>query len=254
MIRIGPAGSGLGDEEGLREVKAKGLDALEFEFVYSVYLSNEQAKALGKLNKDLGLALSIHVPYYINLASEEKAKIAASKQRILSSCERGNHLGAKFIVFHPGFYGKRGPAETYAMVSTAIAEMQDIITKKGWEVTLAPETTGKGSQFGSLEELLRLRKERGCGLTVDFAHILARNGSIDYDKVVEQVKEIRPLHAHFSGINFGPKGERNHLLTPRDDAKKLLDALQKAKVDITIINESPDPVGDAVMMKSLLRA
>ncbi|MBU0979784.1 MAG: TIM barrel protein [Nanoarchaeota archaeon] len=251
MIRIGPAGTGPEPLKGMQEVKNAGLDAVELEFTYGVRMTNETAKEIGELNKKLGLWLSIHAPYYINLASEERQKIGASRTRILQSCERGHHMGAKYIVFHPAFYGKRSPEETYAMVSVAITKMQDVIDEKGWKVQLAPETTGKRSQFGSVEELLRLKDEHGCHLTVDFAHLLARHGSIDYDQVLDQLKGLKHIHAHFAGIEFGEKGERKHLKTPKEEAKKLLSILHRRKVDITIINESPETWEDAKMMKKI---
>src|SRR3989338_5638748 len=89
MIKIGPAGSsGLGNEEGIRHAKELGLSALEVEFTYGVRMSNDEAKKIGLLAQELGISLSIHAPYYINLNSEERPKVHASKTRILQSCER----------------------------------------------------------------------------------------------------------------------------------------------------------------------
>ena len=252
-IKIGPAGTGGDTLKGIQEIKKLGLDAVEIEFVRGVKMSNELAKKIGELNKKLGLRLSIHAPYYINLNSEEKAKIEASKQRILQSCERGHYLGAKYIVFHAAYYGKSSPEECYAVVKKAVIEMQEKIKQKKWDVYLCPETTGKGSQFGTVDELVRLSEETGCGMCVDFAHVYARdNGKIDYDYVMEQIKKVKNLTAHFSGINFTAKGERNHEITPPERIKELYKYLRKHDVSITIINESPDPFGDALKMKRML--
>ena len=80
MIKIGPAGSsGLGNEEGIKEVSENKLDALEVEFTYGVKMSLEKAKSIGELAKSLKINLSIHAPYYINLASKEKEKIMLIK-------------------------------------------------------------------------------------------------------------------------------------------------------------------------------
>src|SRR3989344_2796956 len=244
-IKIGPAGTGGDTLKGIQEIKNLGLDAVEIEFVRGVKMSNELAKKIGELNKKLGLRLSIHAPYYINLNSEEKAKIEASKQRILQSCERGHYLGAKYIVFHAAYYGKTSHEECYAAVKKAVIEMQEKIKQKKWDVCLCPETTGKGSQFGTVDELVRLSEETGCGMCVDFAHVYARdNGKIDYDYVMEQIKKVKNLTAHFSGINFTAKGERNHEITPPERIKELYKYLRKHDVSITIINESPDPMCD----------
>ncbi len=256
MIRLGPSGiGGVKDAVNrLEEYKKAGLSAAEIEFTYGVYIkSNKDASRIGKEAKRFGIMLSIHAPYYVNLASYDKKKLSASKKRILRCCEKGHYLRARYIVFHPAFYGKRGAEETYDMVKKAILEMQRVIKKKKWNVQLAPETTGKRSQFGSLDELLKLRKEIGCALCVDFAHLLAREGKINYNEIFKKLKPLKHVHSHFSGIEFTAKGERRHLLTPVSKIKEMLKYTKKYKVDITIINESPDPVGDCVKTLKLLK-
>jgi len=254
-VKFGPAGAGTSSIDGLNEVSKLGLDAVEIPFTYGVRMSNEEAKKRGTVAKKVNIDLSVHAPYYINLASEEKEKIEASKKRILRSCERAHHLGAKYIVFHAAFYTKRTKEEVYKMVKSAIIELQKAIKKNKWDVMLAPETTGKGSQFGDLDELLKLKKETGCHLTVDFSHIKARNnGKIDYKEVFKKLKPVKHIHAHFSGIEFTEKGERRHLITTKEDFLPLLKAIKSAKADITIINESPDPIGDTLKAKKLFKS
>ncbi len=253
-ILIGPAGSsGLGNVEGVKKVKELGLDAMEVEFTYGVNMSNATAKEVGELAKNLGISLSVHAPYYINLSSEEKAKISASKKRILDSCERAHYLGAKYVVFHPAYYGKLSKEECYKIVKEAMIDMQKHIKEKKWDVVLCPETTGKGSQFGDVDELARLSDETGCGVCVDFAHVYARNnGKIDYDAVCKKIKHIKVLTAHFSGIIFTAKGERAHKPTEPERIKELLKYLLKYGISIRIINESPQQLKDSVVTKQIL--
>ena len=251
-VKFGPAGAGTSSIEGLKEVARLGFDAVEVPFTYGVRMSNAEAKKRGEAAKEVNIDLSVHAPYYINLASFEKEKIAASKKRILRSCERAHNLGAKYIVFHAAFYTKRTKEETYKMVKSAIIEMQKAIKKNKWNVVLAPEITGKASQFGDLDELLKLKKQTGCHLTVDFAHLKARNnGIIDYKEVFRKLKPVKHIHAHFSGIEYTAKGERRHLLTTKQDLLPLLKAIKSSKADITVINESPDPIGDSLKAKKL---
>ncbi len=255
MIRVGPSGIGGVKEaiDVLKQYKKAGLSAAEVEFTYGVYIkNNEDARKIGEVAKKLGIMLSIHAPYYINLASNDKKKIEASKKRILSCCEKAHYLKAKYVVFHAAYYGKRNAAQTYEMVKKAIIDMQKVIKKKRWNVKLAPETTGKRSQFGNLDELLKLAKETGCSFCVDFAHMLAREGRIDYDEIFRKIKKFEHIHSHFSGIEFTDKGERRHLITPIAKIKELLKYIKKYKVDITIINESPDPVGDSIKTTKLI--
>jgi len=252
MIWLGPAGTGEGSEQGLKHIKELGLDGVEIEFTYGVRMSVETAKKLGVLAKKLGLKLSVHAPYYINLASDEIEKREASMKRILDSCERGYYLTAKYIVFHAAYYGKRNKEEIYTIVKKAILDMQRIIKKNKWDVILTPETTGKKSQFGDLDELLRLHKETGCSFCVDFAHLLARNGSIDYDEILNKLKGFKEVHCHFSGIEYSEKGERRHVITEKNDIKALFEKLLKTKINFMIINESPDPLGDSLKAKKVL--
>ncbi|MDH3878523.1 MAG: TIM barrel protein, partial [Desulfobacterales bacterium] len=201
--------------------------------------------------KEKGISLSVHAPYYINLASDEKEKIIASKRRILDSCERAAAFGARSVVFHAGFYQKKTAEQTYALIKKAVLEIQKKISKNKWEVQLCPEVTGKPSQFGSVEELLKLKKETRCGICVDFAHLYARQqGDIDYSQILKKLP--RKFHAHFSGIEYGPKGERKHLKTTKKFFEPLAQALLKTKRDITLICESPQPYRDAAMMKRVL--
>lgn len=253
-IIIGSAGTaGLGYEKGLEKCSKLGLKALECEFVYGVKMSNEEAKKIGAIAKKLNISLSVHAPYFINLASLEKPKVYASKTRILQSCERAHHLNAKYIVFHAGFYGKKTKEEIYDIIKKEIIDLQKTIKEKKWKVVLAPEVTGKASQFGDVDELLMLKKETKCHLTVDFSHIKARNnGKIDYDELFKKIKNIGHIHSHFSGIEWTEKGERRHLITDKDYIKEFLGYVVKYGVDITIINESPDTFGDCVKTKNIL--
>lgn len=253
MIRIGPAGFGGNPVAMIESVASYGVAAAEVEFTYGVRMKQEDARTLGKLNKKYNLMLSIHAPYYINLASKEKEKIEASKKRIIDSCDRGRLMGAKYVVFHAGFYQGRDKEEVFQMIKEGIIDIQQIIKKNRWNITLAPETTGKESQFGDIDELIRMKKETGCHLCVDFAHLKARNrGKIDYDEIMNKLKPLGHIHAHFSGIEWTDKGERRHLITPEKEIKELLSYLLKYNIDVTIINESPDSIGDSVKTLKIL--
>ncbi len=258
MIRvsIGPGGTaGLGYDNGLQKISSLGLTALEVELTHGVNMSNAAAKKAGELAKKLNIRLSVHAPYFVNLASDEKAKVNASKIRILQSCERAFHLGATHVVFHPGFYQKKTAEKTYSLIKEQIKSLMKTVKKKKWNCVLALETTGKHSAFGSLDELLSLVKDTKCSLTIDFAHLKARSeGKMGYGEMLDKVKHFKHIHSHFSGIEWTPKGERRHLLTPEKEIKDLLKEVLKRKLDITIINESPDVIGDACKMKKILES
>jgi len=98
--------------------------------------------------------------------------------------------------------------------------------------------------FGSVEEISRLVEETGCSFCLDFAHILAREKKVDYEKI-KKLFPRKEWHVHFSGIIYGDKGERSHRKTKSEEWRELLKNLPKDK-DITIINESPDMLNDSV--------
>lgn len=253
MIRIGPAGIGAGVDT-IPKLKELGISIAEVAFVHSIYMDNEKAKLIGEIAKKNKFQLSIHAPYYINLNSDEKAKVEASKRRILQSCERGHYLGAKYIVFHPGYTGKNTREETYNHIKEQMLELQKTIKQNKWKVQLAPETTGKISVFGDLDETLRLAKETKTKFCIDFSHLKARAlGKINYEEVIKKIKPYQPIHSHFSGIEWTDKGEKRHIMTSEKEAKELLQLLKKHKIDITIINESPGPLDDVLMMNRILQ-
>lgn len=257
-IKLGPAGTpGKSTLEGVSRVRELGLSAMEVEFVHGIMMKNELARKIGEEAKKHGTSLSVHAPYYINLNSAEPEKTDASKKRILASCERGHHMGAGKIVFHPAFYGKISPERTFQVVKAHILDLRKAIKKEGWNVELAPETTGKSTVFGSLEETIRLVKETGCSLCVDFAHLWARNqGHISYPEMLDKIqKELKPehLHIHFSGIAYGPSGERNHevMNDKNPPFTPLAREILERELDVTIISESPVTWKDSLMMKEI---
>ena len=168
------------------------------------------------------------------------------KKRILDCCKTGELLGAKYVVFHPGYYGKNSKEETYENIKNAILDMMKEIKKNKWRINIAVETMGKVNVFGSIEETKKLVKETKCGFCLDFAHLLARsNGKMSYEEMIEEFKEFKSWNCHFSGIEYGEKGEKHHKITPIEELKKLIKVLPKDK-EITIINESPQPFEDSV--------
>ena len=253
MIQLGPGGTaGLGYETAIPKLAELNLSALEVEFTYGVRMSNETAKEIGKLAKKNNISLSVHGPYYINLASKEKEKIQASITRILDSCERAHHLKATHVVYHSGFFQKQDPKLVKDLITENTSLIIDKIKENGWKTKISPELTGKPTQYGSIPELLQLRKDTGCEITIDFAHQKARQqGNIDYSEIFDQIKDLKHIHSHFAGIEWTEKGERNHKLTEREDILPLAKEIIKRKSDITIINESPDPIGDAFKTKKI---
>jgi deoxyribonuclease-4 len=248
IIRFGPAGLGGVKEAigNLEEFHRLGIRACEISFTYGPYIKKEDAPAIKESAERLGIQLSIHAPYWINLNSDDAKKLDMSKRRILASCEVGEWLGVKYVVFHAGFYGKGSREEAYENIRDVIKEIMAEMKAREYKVKIAVETMGKINVFGSDEEIKRLVRDTGCSFCLDFAHLIARsNGKMTYKEMVDSFREFDSWHCHFSGIVYGDKGEKNHIPTSSVELKKLLSSLPADK-DITIINESPVPVEDSV--------
>lgn len=263
LIKLGSAGVPLSAEKrdtasGIKKVAELGLQALEVEFVRGVNMSLPTAREVGKTAAESGIALSVHAPYYINLASEKKQIISESKKRIIDSLERGAKMGAKVVVVHAGYYGKNRE-EAIRMIAAACAETAEKIRDNDRNIILGIETSGKQGQFGPLEEILNICGTiKNCAPVVDFAHLFARQGgSIDYGKVLDSVRHYKHLHCHFSGINYsvvseGKGNERNHEPIGNPPFQPLAEEILKHNADITIICESPLLEKDALKMKKIL--
>ena len=248
-IKFGPAGLGAVKEaiSNLETYKSFGLEACEIAFTYGVYIKNkEDAENIGNVAEKLGIEWSMRARYWINFKSEDREKIEKSKQRILECLKVGTWLKAYRVVFHPGYYGKiKGKLETYEIIKREILEIMKEAKEKNYTPKLAPETTGKINVFGSVEEIASLVKQTGCEFCIDFAHILAREKKIEYELIEKSFPQGK-WHVHFSGIEYGEKGEKRHKRTDENELKKLLENLPRDR-DIVIINESPEPVEDSIL-------
>lgn len=252
-IKFGPAGIGPVKDaiSNLEHFHKLGLKACEITFTYGAYIKEkEDALKIGEAAKKLEIKLSIHAPYFVNLNSKEEKKIEDSKKRILKCCEIGNLLGAKRIVFHPGFYSGMDSAEASVKIKKSIIEMQKIIKKNKWNIELCPEVMGKVNVFGSIDEIGDLVKATGCGVTIDIAHVLARYGRYEFEEIIKTFK-MKKWHMHFSGIEYGEKGEKRHLPTPIKEWEKILEFLKKLDKEVILICESPTAVKDSVIGKEI---
>jgi deoxyribonuclease-4 len=240
---------------------------MEVQFVRRVGMGNQLAKEVGELAKELNIKLSVHAPYYVNLCSQEKEKLEASKKRILGSCERASFMQASPVTFHPGFYGNLTSKEAFQAVKKACEDLIKKMRKKRIKnVELGLETMGKQSTFGTVEETVRLCKEvRGCVPVVDWAHLYARSGGglknqEDFTRIFDKLKslKLKHLHSHFTCVEFslveeGRGNERKHLTL---DAKKpgfepLVKEILKRKTNITLISESPILEKDSLVLKKI---
>jgi deoxyribonuclease-4 len=254
-------------EAGIERIAELGLDCMEVEFVQGVKMSPEVAVSVGKLAARKKIVLTTHGPYAINLNAVERQKVHMSKERILQTARIAALFGARSITFHAAFYLKNTPEETYAVVKRQMQEVMNILRKEGNKVMISPEVTGKGSQFGTLEELLRLSSEiEGVALCIDFSHWHARtrkaNSYQEFSHVLDQVEKklgrrgLDNMHIHLSGIAYGSKGEIKHLMLQDSDFRyaELLKALKERRAKGVVICESvPYLEQDALLLQETYR-
>jgi len=249
--------------DGIRHVKNLALGAMEMEFVRSINITKEKAPEVKKAAEENKIALTCHAPYFINLNSLEKAKIKASIERILNSARIANLCGGYSVCFHSGFYMGQEPKKVYDTIKNNLKEIISTLKKENNSIWIRPETTGKVTQFGSVDEILQLSQELDNVMPcVDFAHFHARtNGKFNTYKefagILEAIekklgkKGLEEMHMHITGIEYGPKGEKNHLNLKESDLNygELLKALKDFNVKGVAISESPNIERDAMMMK-----
>jgi len=254
-------------EAGIERIAELGLGCMEVEFVHGVKMSPDVAVSVGELAARKKVVLTAHGPYYVNLNSVEPQKVHMSKERILQTARIAALFGARSITFHAAFYLKNTPAETFATVKKHLQEVMNILQKEGNQVTISPEVTGKPSQFGTLEELLRLSSEmEGVAPCIDFSHWHARTGKANsyrqFIAVLDQIEKklgrqgLGNMHIHLSGIAYGKKGEIKHLMLPDSDFRygELLEALKERKAKGVVICESaPYLEKDAVLLQETYR-
>jgi len=222
----------------IRYLSGLELHAFEIGWVRSVRVSEKTCAAINQIADEMGMHLSVHAPYYINLNADEE-EWPKSRKRLMDAAFYGNLAGATDIVFHPGSYFGQPPEDVLPIAIERLQGCVDELRNQGNLVILRPETMGKSALLGSLDDTLALSKEiEGVEPCLDFAHLHARagDGSInsyaEWAEILERYefilggKSLTRLHCHLSGIEYGKKGEKNHLML--DDSDFDLDALLRA--------------------------
>ena len=242
--------------------KSIGLEALELGWVRAVRVSEATCAEIKQTGEEQGVGLSVHAPYFINLNADE-TEWPKSRQRLMDAAHYGNLAGCTDIIFHPGSYFKAEPAEVLKVAIPRLQGCVDELRAVGNPVTLRPETMGKSAMLGSLEDTLAMSTAiEGVEPCIDFAHLHARpgDGTVNtYDEWAGYLETygkvlgddgLKRLHCHLSGIEYGPKGEKNHLIFEEADLD--LDALLRALKDFNcagrILCESPIMEEDALIM------
>jgi len=243
--------------------KSIGLDTLELGWVQSVRVTEATCALIKEKATEQNVTLSVHAPYFFNLNATDE-EWPKSRKRLMDAAHYGNLAGATDIIFHPGSYFERPPKDVLKVAIPRLKDCVKELRKAKNPVTLRPETMGKSAMLGSLEDTLEMSKAiKGVRPCLDFAHLHARPG----DGTMNSVREwknlleayqaalgkeaLKSLHIHLSGIEYGPKGEKNHLALGESDLKInfLFEVLWDFGCAGRILCESPIMEADAENMK-----
>jgi len=255
-----------------RLLREEGLDAFEYQAVRwgaKPQIKREKAEELGLRARENDVWLSLHGSFFINFCGTRKT-IEASEKRLIACATAAEWMNAYVVVFHPGFYGKRQPKEVFKDCLEALKSVVKTMKTLGIrDVKLGPETMGKLSQLGSLDEILDLCEEvEQTQPVIDWAHLHARcRGCFrrveDFRKVVEEIERrlgidaVKDMHCHFTKIEFTDKGERRHHTMGETgygpEFAMLAKVIAEFKLRPVIISESPVLDVDAMRMRDILQ-
>ncbi len=249
--------------DGIERIAELGLGCMEIEFVRGVRMGEGGARLVADVATRKGVRLTAHAPYFINLNAHEPEKIRASQDRILQAARIASLCHAESVTFHAAFYLGDPPEKAYDMVKKCLEEIMNQLRRENNRVWIRPEVTGKGSQFGTIEEILNLSVElEGVAPCIDFAHWHGRTGKFnsysEFTSILHQLQErlgraaLDDMHTHVSGINYGKKGEISHLNLEESDFHyvELLNALRDYDVKGVVICESHNLEQDALLLQA----
>lgn len=276
MIKFGPSGNSQAffaagkknTEQSAEWVKNLGLEAFEYSFGRGVVMGDEKAESVRAAFNAAGVQISVHAPYFINLANADGEMIEKSFSYIFQSARAARLMGGKRVIFHPASQGKDERSVAVSRAADNFKRLAQKIRELGYDdCVFCPETMGKLGQIGTIEEVVAFCLTDELFLpAIDFGHVNAREqGSLktanDYRARLEYMIEklgyerVKHFHVHFSKIQYGPKGELRHLNF--DDRKygplfePLAEALIDLKLEPVIICESAgNQDADAAFMKN----
>lgn len=243
-------------------LKEMNLDGMELEFVHGVRMSDDNRIFVKEMAKNF--VITAHGPFYINLNSKEEEKIEASVQRIIDTAAVAAQAGAFSITYHAAFYMGGDKETVFEQVRTQTKRIIDILENEKIKVWVRPETTGKATQWGDIDEIINLSKEFEQVLPcVDFSHLHARsageyNTYDEFSKVLEKMGNnigqyaLENFHGHLAGIEYTAKGEKQHLNLENSDMnyKDLIKVMKEFGVKGALVCESPNIEDDCKLLKN----
>ena len=233
--KFGPAGNpdnfpGKSSADAPQWIADLDLDCYEYQCGKGVHVGEDTAHKVGENARAAGITLSLHAPYFINLANPDPDALQKTVGYITAGCQVAEWMGAGRVVIHSGALMKRERCQALDIAKRSLTEVLAVCDAQGYgHIALCPETMGKIKQLGDLDEVLEL-----CTLDerlvpcIDFGHLYARSLGTDdgpeaFCRMLDRVEEVlgqdraRTFHSHFSHIEFTPKGGEKCHRTFEDD-------------------------------------
>jgi len=276
--RFGPAGNaenfpGKSSADAPKWLAELGLDCYEYQCGKGVHVGEDTARRVGRQAAEHGITLSLHAPYFINLANPDPDSLAKTTGYITGACLVASQMGAERVVIHSGALMKRSRREALDTALSSLRHVLSVCDDMGFgHIALCPETMGKINQLGDLDEVLELcRIDERLIPCVDFGHLYARSlgaddGAEAMERILDRMEQVlgthraSRFHSHFSHIEFTPNGgEKCHRTFERDggfgpDWAPLARAVARRGWSPTFICESAGTqAADAVTMKRIYR-
>ena len=206
----------------------------------------------------------IHTPYYINFASENNRIRYGSVSIVRDELERGNLLGAKYVMTHLGTAKDLGQKEA---IEKTIEMLKKTLEGYSGETKLILENSaGAGEIIGDdLSELSQIIKSVNspaiAGICLDTQHSFASGYDWrDFKKTLSKIdneiglENIKLFHANDSLTECGSNKDRHaHIgegLIGSDAFENIVAFAKKNKIDLILETEHEKVMQDISLLKS----
>jgi len=217
-----------------------------------------ELRELGRMGRQLDVRLSMHTPYYMDLASNTDIS-----QRCLDNVRWAgimtHQMAGDIVVTHQGLYGHEGIDAATRNITDNVEMLMGWWKDNGLTPLMGLETSGRQEVFGSLDEILAIADQvEGVVPVINFAHTHAReNGALrepeDFGDILDSVKEHvgGEFYTHFAGVEHESGNEKRVTPIKKGDLRfePLAEYLVENMPEITIISSSPLLEHDAMYMK-----
>lgn len=165
----------------------------------------------------------IHTPYFINFASQETRIRHGSSSVVREELERGNLLGAKYVMAHLGSFKEMGKKDGMKSVATGIDRA--LYGYSGKTEFLIEISAGAGAVIGdTFEELAEIihhpdLEKYDIGICFDTQHAFASGYDLRTPESVDEVwkkaegllgkNRIKMSHCNDSAVELGGKKDRH---------------------------------------------